>query len=190
MASHAVRGNAGMVDRNRTGKRGWRLAMAIVTHVRRWRMRRALGATDTARRMTVHALAGHHLRMIDTIVAEGRWRYAVAGFAHFAGLRMINRLAHGDGRRWLMAGHTVRGNAGMVDCNRTGKRRRWFAMAVVAYVRGRRMCRTLGAANAPWRMTVYTGAGHHLCMIHGKCRETCRRNTMTNFASVGRLRMR
>jgi len=82
MASHAVRSNAGMVDRNRTGKRGRRFAMAIVAHVRRRRMRRALGAAYAARRMTVHALAGHHLRMIDTIVAEGRRRYAVTGLAH------------------------------------------------------------------------------------------------------------
>jgi len=87
-----------MVDRNRTGKRRRRLAMAVVAHVRGRRMRGALGATNAARCVTIHALAGHDLRMINTKVAEGRWRYAVAGFAHFAGLRMINRLADGYGR--------------------------------------------------------------------------------------------
>jgi len=80
---------------NHTGEGRRRNAMAIIAHIRRRRMRRTLGAANAARCVTVHALAGHHLRMIDAVIAEGRWRYAVTGFAGIGRLRMIARLADG-----------------------------------------------------------------------------------------------
>jgi len=90
MASHASAGNAGVIYRYRTGtgKGRRRNTMAIVANIRRRRMYRTLGATDTARRMTVDALAGYNLRMINHKGSETSRRNTMAGLASIGRLRM------------------------------------------------------------------------------------------------------
>jgi len=165
MTGNTTRDDAGVIDHHRTGKgRRW-LAMAIVAHVRGRRMQGALGAADPARGMAVDALAGHYLAMIDREGTERRRWNAMTGLANITGLRMGRRLADGRQRARLMTGNTTRDDASVIDHHRTGKGRRWLAMAIIAHVRGRRMQGALGAADAARGVTVDALAGHHLGVI-------------------------
>jgi len=65
MTGDATGDDASVIDHHRTGKGRRRFAMAIIAHIRGRRMKRALGAADAARGVTVDALAGHYLGVID-----------------------------------------------------------------------------------------------------------------------------
>jgi len=57
----------------------------------------ALGATHAARRMTIHAGTGDHLRMVNVKRGKARRRDAMAGFTRFGSLRMRQGFADGYG---------------------------------------------------------------------------------------------
>jgi len=88
MTGHATRDDASVIDHHRAGKgRRW-LAMAIVTHIRGRRMKRALGAAKATRGVTIYTGTGDHLGVIDSEGSKRRRWNAVTSLAGIAGLRM------------------------------------------------------------------------------------------------------
>jgi len=88
-----------------------------------------------------------------------------------------------------MTSNTTGNNASVIDHHRTGKGRRWLAMTIIAHVRGRRMKRALGAADAARGMTVETSASDHLGVIHLEGSKRRRWNAVTSLAGIAGLRM-
>ena len=90
MTSHATRRDARVIDGYRRGKRCRRHTVARVAHIRRRRMNCALRQSHATRRMTIHAGARHHLRMIHRKGGKRTWWHLMTGVTLITGSRMTD----------------------------------------------------------------------------------------------------